>query len=808
MTHEMRTTLAPKNTPPAGMSLPRPVLQRKCACGGTPGASGECESCRKKRLGIARQAVSAGQVPAVAPPIVHQVLRSPGQPLDGAMRAFFEPRLGSVPGASAMTADFPAAAGLPISQPGDRMEQEADRAADRVLSGGGQAAGAGCDLGRVRIHTDRQAAESAREVGALAYTVGPHVVFAPGQYRPDSTDGRRLLAHELAHTVQQGGGLLRKVSPDLPQIQVALKKKTIAESDSHLALGILKGLTDEDLRDTMAEMEKNGLVDPFFEHLSEDDQRNNYDALRRIKNARVWTTTRKNGDTTVTTEVRGSCSPEQFQNISRAASTGAAWLDTAITQLDAYIASPKDAKNADVEAALKKHFHTTSADVARHVRERLAHIRTDIRNTPQMEIECHGTWDKTCDTADAYVPGWDLNLIVFCYTFHQQSETTQAETVVHEMAHAQVGGKHITDRAYDTDRLLPLLTAEEALTNAESYGLFTYELGTGKNWTTRAPKDTREDCSDAWWTLLQKSIAVAQRWNRNAQVTFSDLTLKGLQGWSKQLQGYVGGTTQGDLDRARKAYNRMAGKLASKIDFECEESGGGRCDDGAATYWYATGDFHICPAWASQKNESDRVQSLLAGLYGYVGDVDDSAQRVKYAKLAREINGSWPAPGNRSDILGSPQNWSPDEISIDVTPREPKAAKYTYYESGKYHERISQDMPVAKVSSPANNGGKDNFRVGINYLVDSGGMNRPLPFSPPQLSGKFKYVAPTAGFERKFEDNRPVYQGDGQNLVTKFPQEQSLKLTENGSLEMRFELKDPDSSITRVHDDTLQVTVV
>jgi hypothetical protein len=63
----------------------------------------------------------------------------------------------------------------------------------------------GQDFSRVRVHADATAAESARSVHALAYTVGQHIVFAPGQYDPHSPRSRRLLAHELAHTVQQAG---------------------------------------------------------------------------------------------------------------------------------------------------------------------------------------------------------------------------------------------------------------------------------------------------------------------------------------------------------------------------------------------------------------------------------------------------------------------------------------------------------------------------------------------------------------------------------------------------------------------------
>ena len=64
----------------------------------------------------------------------------------------------------------------------------------------------GRDLGDVRVHTGAQAAASARAIQARAYTVGQDVVFAEGQFTPATSGGRELLAHELAHTVQQRGG--------------------------------------------------------------------------------------------------------------------------------------------------------------------------------------------------------------------------------------------------------------------------------------------------------------------------------------------------------------------------------------------------------------------------------------------------------------------------------------------------------------------------------------------------------------------------------------------------------------------------
>jgi hypothetical protein len=65
----------------------------------------------------------------------------------------------------------------------------------------------GQDFSRVRVHADARGGELSRALAAHAFTVGEHVAFAPGRYRPASTDGQRLVAHELAHVIQQRQGL-------------------------------------------------------------------------------------------------------------------------------------------------------------------------------------------------------------------------------------------------------------------------------------------------------------------------------------------------------------------------------------------------------------------------------------------------------------------------------------------------------------------------------------------------------------------------------------------------------------------------
>lgn len=93
----------------------------------------------------------------------------------------------------------------------------------------------GTDFSQVQIHSNRQAAESARSFGALAFTVGSDIVFGPGQYQPGTSQGRKLLAHELTHVVQQSGGNAGTVSSaGSPLIQRF-------ESYEHVQLGDTSG---------------------------------------------------------------------------------------------------------------------------------------------------------------------------------------------------------------------------------------------------------------------------------------------------------------------------------------------------------------------------------------------------------------------------------------------------------------------------------------------------------------------------------------------------------------------------------------
>jgi outer membrane protein OmpA-like peptidoglycan-associated protein len=147
-----------------GSSCP-PLLQRKCACGGGV----PCSQCEVEPETVAQRKAAPGSGKNIAGPETLPQNFSFGQPLDDSIRVYMESRFGS-------------------------------------------------DFSEVRIHDSANAASAAQSVNALAYTVGRNIVFNAGQYSPATTDGRRVLAHELTHVLQQRTGtsaaaLQRKEAP-------------------------------------------------------------------------------------------------------------------------------------------------------------------------------------------------------------------------------------------------------------------------------------------------------------------------------------------------------------------------------------------------------------------------------------------------------------------------------------------------------------------------------------------------------------------------------------------------------------------
>jgi lysozyme family protein len=139
------------------MGMPEPQRQDTCACGGgCPRCSNEQgghEQLQTKRV----RANGAGEM-TTPPTMAHELISSPGQPLDANTRGFMESRFGQ-------------------------------------------------DFSRVRIHTGPRADDAANAVQARAFTLGHDIVFNTGQYAPHGDSGQKLLAHELTHVIQQRTGV-------------------------------------------------------------------------------------------------------------------------------------------------------------------------------------------------------------------------------------------------------------------------------------------------------------------------------------------------------------------------------------------------------------------------------------------------------------------------------------------------------------------------------------------------------------------------------------------------------------------------
>jgi hypothetical protein len=163
-------------------------IQRKCA------ACEEEEHAQRKEDGASRQR-------SEAPSIVSDAINAGGAPLDEGTKSFMENRFGY-------------------------------------------------DFGNVKIHTDTIAAKSAQSINALAYTNGNSIVFNHGQYSPETENGKRLLAHELTHVVQQKG-----VQRRIIQRQIIDRNVTTNE-----AMLTQLGLTRQQIIDTIISADADAIV--------------------------------------------------------------------------------------------------------------------------------------------------------------------------------------------------------------------------------------------------------------------------------------------------------------------------------------------------------------------------------------------------------------------------------------------------------------------------------------------------------------------------------------------------------------------
>ncbi len=185
-------------------SISKPILQRKCACGGTAGMSGECEACSKENRLDLQTKLNLNEPGDIyeqeADRIADQAMATPpGVGLSGA-----PPSIQRLSGQPAGQVDaVPASVDQALASPGMPLESTLRQDMEQRF---------GHDFSRVRVHSGSAAEQSAQDVNAHAYTMGHHIVFDSGRFAPKTQEGRRLIAHELTHVVQQGAAVLTPVA--------------------------------------------------------------------------------------------------------------------------------------------------------------------------------------------------------------------------------------------------------------------------------------------------------------------------------------------------------------------------------------------------------------------------------------------------------------------------------------------------------------------------------------------------------------------------------------------------------------------
>jgi hypothetical protein len=219
--------------------VPGGLLQRKCGCGNHTVSGGECEDCAKEKSGLQRKlTIGASNDPLEqeADHVADQILGAPAHDTP--------PHIQRYASRATEQADIaPSSVDRVLNSSGSPLEPALLRDMEQRFAH---------DFSRVRVHSGSVAEESAQKLNARAYTVGHNIVFGAGRFEPKMLEGRRLIAHELTHVVQQTGKHgrgMRQTNEELGSSALAVQRAPIEGSSEHRRSSTLpfreaKNLTD------------------------------------------------------------------------------------------------------------------------------------------------------------------------------------------------------------------------------------------------------------------------------------------------------------------------------------------------------------------------------------------------------------------------------------------------------------------------------------------------------------------------------------------------------------------------------------
>jgi len=370
-----------------GFPAPRPrsapmqtVLQGKSACDAPAPAAEACENGAEKEPLQRKLAVGSTGDPLEheADRVAEQVLAAPARPgiaesPPAIQRAAAQPAA-AIDEAPASVHEVLASAGRPLDAP---LRQDME---GRF----------GCDFSQVRIHDGAAAAQSARDVNALAYTVGRNIVFGAVGFAPDGAGGRSLLAHELTHVVQQGhgNGPLRRAP--------ALTREAAVAPES-----------DEDVKG---------------QPKLSDDAKKVADALEKLIAEATWE------------KIRARVYPVESASGIKHAQDRRSGLEADLSGLGSVAAV--DAFVAKIRTLIPKWSELGTKGRVREIEAITAESLTAVKVPPFRNVRAK----KIAPQANFEPDGWNLELnetLVSAQTLDEDMAAKLANTVLHECRHAE-----------------------------------------------------------------------------------------------------------------------------------------------------------------------------------------------------------------------------------------------------------------------------------------------------------------------------------------------------------------------------------
>jgi hypothetical protein len=405
----------------------------------------------------------------------------------------------------------------------------------------------GYDFSNVQLHTNDAANQSAKNINARAYTYRNNIVFGAGQYQPKTNEGKKLIAHELTHVVQQ---------------------------TNNAPTGILQ-------RDDVA-----GAT---------------------AATTSTTTTTGTTGSTTPTSStvnIAANCNQTDITDIVNQTLT---WLDDIYQQLLEFNTDEvfKDAiaprgNYARIAGALQQAFNTNDVQYAEVIRRRFLHVAQLLRSPGRISINC----DRTHCTSggSSFVAAYVIGPYALTMCSVGIAGSRPVATFIHELMHAtipQVGISNtvtqntgINDRAYRTDRIFQHLSPEETLDNADSYGILAELLHARANTQIVTPQaDTTAGCSQP--DILLEAFARAAQWAAFAQnglqtdvTLLNGAALNTLNSANLDLlnRSFPSVTTTAELVALNNAFQSLQNNgFNNTWDLSCAGSGDRNCS-GAVAY--------------------------------------------------------------------------------------------------------------------------------------------------------------------------------------------------------------------------------